>query len=462
MGQRTSTPFSRPNRAPHEILGVSESATKEELKKAYRKLALEFHPDSATARARGTPPERFTEIKDAYDTLCNRLDSPVKTAAAYSSTQNKYEPEIDLAKWLDMAKKLTKIGDGDFAHINNFFDELTKIERITRGKTYHPPSFGYAKGSPKGFYDFYASFSTLRHFNLTPYGVTSYYDTLPRHAKREIDAELKRLIGAKRIAYAGKVKEIVRVLQKKDPRLAPPPKPLFDIGIVKPKITKKGVELKESHVLTKEELAALEKGYKEANPAFGADKKDAYTKAKEKAQLGSDTDIFICEPCKKAFKSINQLTNHANSKKHKDKLASMSEEEIAALIHAMEIQNLEGELPPPPPPKPTPPPTTKPISPSIPVDTATESASVTPGVPLAPVEPTKPIPSKSTKTVKSAKPAKSIPTKPTRPAVSKPSKVDLRSGAAFALSCAKCKKVFESRNQLFAHLKESNHGQAII
>jgi DnaJ-class molecular chaperone len=45
------------------ILGVSENATPEEIKKAYRKLASQHHPD------KGGDTARFQEIQVAYDTL---------------------------------------------------------------------------------------------------------------------------------------------------------------------------------------------------------------------------------------------------------------------------------------------------------------------------------------------------------------------------------------------------------
>lgn len=51
----------------YELLGINKSASQEEIKKAYRKLSMEYHPDRNNGSEAST--EKFKKISAAYETL---------------------------------------------------------------------------------------------------------------------------------------------------------------------------------------------------------------------------------------------------------------------------------------------------------------------------------------------------------------------------------------------------------
>ena len=53
----------------YEVLGVGKNASAEDIKKAYRKLALQYHPDKVTDDRKKEAEEKFKEISESYAVL---------------------------------------------------------------------------------------------------------------------------------------------------------------------------------------------------------------------------------------------------------------------------------------------------------------------------------------------------------------------------------------------------------
>jgi DnaJ domain len=69
-----------PQKNFHKILGLSPGSTKKQIKSAYRKLALKYHPDRNPSPA---ALKKFQEITEAYDFLMEHPGAGVRDASSY-------------------------------------------------------------------------------------------------------------------------------------------------------------------------------------------------------------------------------------------------------------------------------------------------------------------------------------------------------------------------------------------
>ena len=118
----------------YEVLGVQRGASKQEVKDAYRKLALQFHPDrnkSSEAEA------RFKEVSEAYAVLSDDEKRRQYDAYGREGVYQRYSRE-DIFRGADFGEFFRGSGFGGFEDIfSQFFGGPQRREERGEDLTYH-------------------------------------------------------------------------------------------------------------------------------------------------------------------------------------------------------------------------------------------------------------------------------------------------------------------------------------
>jgi molecular chaperone DnaJ len=119
----------------YEVLGVQKDASKDQIKDAYRKLALQFHPD------RNKSPEaeaRFKEISEAYAVLSDDEKRRQYDSFGREGVYQRYSQE-DIFRGVDFGEFFRGMGFGGFDDVFAQFFGGSQGRRVSRGEdlTYH-------------------------------------------------------------------------------------------------------------------------------------------------------------------------------------------------------------------------------------------------------------------------------------------------------------------------------------
>ena len=116
----------------YKILGVSKNATADDVKKAYRKLAMKYHPDHAKGDKNAE--EKFKSISEAYAVLSDKEKRQQYDTYGSAGFHQKFSQE-DIFRGFDFSDILKEFGFGGAG----FFGGGGRGQRFSFG---HDSSFG--------------------------------------------------------------------------------------------------------------------------------------------------------------------------------------------------------------------------------------------------------------------------------------------------------------------------------
>ncbi len=116
------------NKDYYKILGVTKSSTKEDIKKAYRKLARKYHPDLNPDNKESE--QKFKEIQEANEVLSD--DEKRKTYDMYGTAEFQPGTGRTTWRWQEATPGGVEFNFGDTGGFQDLFGEIFSSRRSSR------------------------------------------------------------------------------------------------------------------------------------------------------------------------------------------------------------------------------------------------------------------------------------------------------------------------------------------
>ncbi|KAK0648826.1 hypothetical protein B0T16DRAFT_121049 [Cercophora newfieldiana] len=340
MGAEQSS--QRPGRQPaaaavrkacyYELLAVDRQATDEEIKKAYRRRALELHPDrnlDDTVNAT----RKFAEVQTAYEILSDPQerawydshreailsgDDDVSGGAPSDQPTSGHTPAAAIFALMgrfNSSVPMTDSPSGFFGILDVFFEKLAAEETAAaewdRLEIIDYPPFGKANDDydtvAKPFYRIWSSFATKKSFSWKDKYRLG--DAPDRRVRRLMEKENKKFREDGIREFNDAVQSLVAFVRKRDPRYIPNTQSEAERQeILRTSAAAQAARSRAAHQEKVAEYTVPEW----AQSRNDDDQLEDFSMSEEE----SEVEHIECVVCNKIFKSEKQFEAHEKSKKH--------------------------------------------------------------------------------------------------------------------------------------------------
>ncbi|XP_078430181.1 DNAJ heat shock N-terminal domain-containing protein [Wolffia australiana] len=358
-------PSSSTGRCLYDVLGLSRDCSIEEIRSAYKKLALRLHPDKVSQSSGGSIDHAhatavFQELQHAYDVLRDPKErswydshrSQILFASGkgektgdgsfansfssffskFSSSRSPMDDIGDIFSFFSASaySGFSDSGNGFYKVYGDLFgkihaNEVRFAREVDLDEDLEPaPLLGNLNSSFEqwnAFYKYWLGFSTVIDFSWA-----DLYDPREganRRARREMEELNSKARKKMRREYNDTVRSLAAFVKKRDKRV---------VEVLRKKKAEEEVRKeeqrrkKEEERKKKEEKARQWAEVDEEDDDDGILEDDWFGSAAngKKKDVGGEQELY-CVVCSKKFKSEKQWKNHEQSKKHREKVAELRE-----------------------------------------------------------------------------------------------------------------------------------------